>query len=499
VIRRTAVLALAGLAAAAPAKAARLTQIGTFSSPVSIAGAPGDPHRIYVVERAGAIRVLVDGVKQATPFLDIDDQVITNGEQGLLSMAIDPAAPTHVYVYYVATNEHIHVDRFDAPTPDAVVGSGTTILDIPHLYEASHYGGQLQFGPDGKLYVATGDGGGVGDAHNNAQKLDAATSTSDPRLGKLLRMNPDGSAPDDNPFAAPADLVWALGLRNPWRWSFDRATGALIIADVGQTAWEEVDFEPSLAAAKGANFGWNMREGAHDYTSPTDTPGPNCCTEPVLEHNHVPDGWAAIIGGYVVRDPSVPDLDGRYVYGDNAKGDLYAASLSGGALSDGPTGMHVDLLSGFGEDAAGHVYAASLAGPVYRIVASPAPGAPTSPGGGDQLPAGGPAPTSTTPPLKVTLSAAARQHVLHTKRFVARVSCSRRCTLKVSAKRTTTRRVTAAAKARVRIVLRPSRHALRLWSRAVRRHHKLVVRISVRATDAAGQVTTRSTKVRVLR
>jgi glucose/arabinose dehydrogenase len=499
VIRRTAVLALAGLAAAAPAKAARLTQIGTFSSPVSIAGAPGDPHRIYVVERAGAIRVLVDGVKQATPFLDIDDQVITNGEQGLLSMAIDPAAPTHVYVYYVATNEHIHVDRFDAPTPDAVVGSGTTILDIPHLYEASHYGGQLQFGPDGKLYVATGDGGGVGDAHNNAQKLDAATSTSDPRLGKLLRMNPDGSAPDDNPFAAPADLVWALGLRNPWRWSFDRATGALIIADVGQTAWEEVDFEPSLAAAKGANFGWNMREGAHDYTSPTDTPGPNCCTEPVLEHNHVPDGWAAIIGGYVVRDPSVPDLDGRYVYGDNAKGDLYAASLSGGALSDGPTGMHVDLLSGFGEDAAGHVYAASLAGPVYRIVASPAPGAPTSPGGGDQLPAGGAAPTSTTPPLKVTLSAAARQHVLHTKRFVARVSCSRRCTLKVSAKRTTTRRVTAAAKARVRIVLRPSRHALRLWSRAVRRHHKLVVRISVRATDAAGQVTTRSTKVRVLR
>jgi hypothetical protein len=499
VIRRTAVLALAGLAAAAPAKAARLTQIGTFSSPVSIAGAPGDPHRIYVVERAGAIRVLVDGVKQATPFLDIDDQVITNGEQGLLSMAIDPAAPTHVYVYYVATNEHIHVDRFDAPTPDAVVGSGTTILDIPHLYEASHYGGQLQFGPDGKLYVATGDGGGVGDAHNNAQKLDAATSTSDPRLGKLLRMNPDGSAPDDNPFAAPADLVWALGLRNPWRWSFDRATGALIIADVGQTAWEEVDFEPSLAAAKGANFGWNMREGAHDYTSPTDTPGPNCCTDPVLEHNHVPDGWAAIIGGYVVRDPSVPDLDGRYVYGDNAKGDLYAASLSGGALSDGPTGMHVDLLSGFGEDAAGHVYAASLAGPVYRIVASPAPGAPTSPGGGDQLPAGGPAPTSTTPPLKVTLSAAARQHVLHTKRFVARVSCSRRCTLKVSAKRTTTRRVTAAAKARVRIVLRPSRHALRLWSRAVRRHHKLVVRISVRATDAAGQVTTRSTKVRVLR
>jgi len=498
VIRRAAVLALAGLAVAVPAHAAQLTQIGTFSSPVSIAGAPGDPHRLYVVERDGVVRVLVDGVKQATPFLDIHDEVVTDGEAGLLSMAIDPAAPTHAYVYYVATNGHIHMDRFDAPTPDAVVGSATTILDIPHPGEISHYGGQLQFGPDGKLYVATGDGGGVGDPHHNAQKLDAATSTSDPRLGKLLRMNPDGSAPEGNPFPAPADLVWALGLRNPWRWSFDRLTGALIIADVGQTAWEEVDFEPSLAAAKGANFGWNMREGAHVYANPTDTAGPNCCTEPILEHSHIPEGWAAIIGGYVMRDPTVPELEGRYVYGDDAKGDLYAASLYGGPLGDGPTGMHVDLLTGFGEDAAGHVYAASLDGPVYRIVAGSAPGQPSPPGGGDQPPAGSPAPTNATA-LKVTLRAAARQRVLHTKRFVARVSCSRRCTLKVSAKRTRTRRVTAAARARVRIVLRPSRHALRLWSRAVRRHHKLVVRITIRATDAAGQVTTRSTKVRVLR
>jgi len=498
VIRRAAVCALAGLAVAVPARAAQLVQVGSFSSPISIAGAPGDPHRVYVVERAGVVRVLVDGVEQSTPFLDIHDEVSTSGERGLLSMAIDPAAPTHVYVYYAALNGHIHVDRFDAPTPDAVVGSGTTILDIPHPGDTNHYGGQLQFGPDGKLYAATGDGGGTGDSHHNAQKLDAATSTSDPRLGKLLRMNPDGSAPADNPFAAPADLVWSLGLRNPWRWSFDRMTGALIIADVGQGAWEEVDFEPSVAAAKGANFGWNMREGLHPYSNPTDTPGPNCCTDPVLEHSHVPEGWAAIIGGYVLRDPTVPELDGRYVYGDDGKGDLYAASLYGGPLGDGPTGMHVDLLSGFGEDADGHVYAASLDGPVYRIAATPAPGQSPPPGGGGQPPGGGTTPTGTTP-LKVTLRASRRQHVVRTKRFVAHVSCSEQCKLAVSAKRSKTRRVTAAANARVRIVLHPSRRALRLWSRAVRRQHRVVIAIRTRATDAAGQAISQSVKVRVLR
>src|SRR5207244_6782142 len=142
--------------------------------------------------------------------------------------------------------------------------------------------------------------GGGGDSHHNAQKLSAATSTSDPRLGKLLRMNPDGTGPADNPFGSP-ELVWALGLRNPWRFSFDRATGALTIGDVGQSAWEEVDFEPSVAAAKGANFGWNMFEGLHAYSDPSDTPGPNCtpCTPPLLEHSHT-SGWYAIIGGYVV-------------------------------------------------------------------------------------------------------------------------------------------------------------------------------------------------------
>jgi glucose/arabinose dehydrogenase len=499
VIRSAALGLFAALAATAPVNAAQLVQVGTFAAPVSVAAPPGDPHRLYVVERAGTIRVLVDGVEQPQPFLDITGQVGLKGAQGLLSMAFDPAAPTHVYVYYVATDGHIRLDRFDAPTPDAVVGGPTRILDIPHPDELDHYGGQLQFGPDGKLYIATGDGGGTGDPHHNAQKLDAATATSDPRLGKLLRMNPDGTAPADNPWSGtPAELVWSLGLRNPWRWSFDRLTGALIIADVGQAAWEEVDYEPSVAAAKGANFGWNMREGAHDYTDPTDTPGPACCTDPLLEHSHAGDGFTAIIGGYVVRDPAVPELEGRYVYGDEENGDLYAATLDAGPLDDGPTGMHVDELSGFGEDAAGHVYAVSLDGPVYRIDADPPPAPPPAGAGdgGDTGDVGGPEPTT---PLEATLRAASRQRVLHTKRFVATVSCNQRCALQLSAKRTTTRRLIAAAGSRLRVALYPSPSALRLWTGAVRhRHHKVIVALRMRATDVAGGVTISTIRVRIL-
>jgi hypothetical protein len=223
----------------------------------------------------------------------------------------------------------------------------------------------------------------------------------------------------------------------------------------------------------------------------------------VLEHSH-DDGWAAIIGGYVVRDPSVPELAGRYVYGDNYKGDLYAATLATGSASgDGPTGLHVDDLSGFGEDAAGRIYAASLDGPVYRLVAGepPSPPQPPPPDGGGGGPAGPtpPGPAGDTAPPKLTLRVARRQHVLRTRRFVAHVSCDERCALRVAARRSHTRHVLAAAGARLRIVLHPSRHALRLWSRALRRHHRLVIRIRVRATDAAGNATSRSARVRVLR
>jgi glucose/arabinose dehydrogenase len=518
VIRRTTLWLLAGLAFAPAAHGATLEQVGSFSSPVSIAGAPGDEHRVYVVEQGGVIRELLDGVEQATPYLDIHTQVLSGGERGLLSMAIDPADPTHVFVYYTASpNGDIHVDRFVAPTPDGVVGSGTTILSIPHS-DPSHNGGQLQFAPDGTLYASTGDGGGSGDHYHNAQNLtdSDADAESDPRLGKLLRINPDGSAPADNPFQspdypAPAHYVWALGLRNPWRFSFDRLTGDLTIGDVGQGAWEEVDFAPAPAAGRAVNYGWNQFEGLHDYSDPSDTPGPNCCTQPVLEHSHS-SGWYAIIGGYVVRDPAVPELAGRYLYGDNVKGDLYAATLgTDGASGDGSTGLHVSALTGFGEDGVGRLYAASLGGPVYRLVGAPVP--PASGPGGDSPgpgPAGGspgPAPGGGSPPPgattdttapRITLQAARRQHVLRTGRFIAELSCDEQCALRVGAKRSKSHSVTAAAAARIRFVLRPTRRALRLWGGAVRRHHPVVIRIRVRATDAAGNVSTDSARVRVL-
>jgi len=495
VIRRTALGFLAVLACAPAAHGATLAQVGSFSSPVSIAGTPGDDHRVYVVEQGGVIRELLDGSEQVTPYLDIHTRVLFGGERGLLSMAIDPADPAHVFVYYTRqTDGAIQIDRYTAPTPDhADPTTRVSIMTIPHPGDSNHNGGQLQFGPDGKLYASTGDGGDGGDSHHNAQKLDAATSTSDPRLGKLLRMNPDGSAPADNPFAAPADDVWALGLRNPWRFSFDRLTGDLTIGDVGQGAWEEVDFAAAPAAGRAVNYGWNMREGLHAYGDPSDTPGPNCCTDPLLEHSHS-SGWYAIIGGYVVRDPSVPELAGRYLYGDNAKGDLYSATLGAtGASGDGPTGLHVTSLSGFGEDGVGRVYAASLNGPVYRLVGAPLP---PGPGPGPGPPAPG---TADTTAPKLTLQVARRQHVLRSRRFVAKVSCDEQCALRVSAKRSKTHNVTAAAGARLRILLRPTRRALRLWSRAVRRHHTVVIRIRARATDGAGNVATRSARVRVLR
>ena len=448
-IRRAALGPLAALAFVPGAHAATLEQVGSFSSPVSVAGAPGDPHRVYVVEQGGVIGELLDGVKQPAAYLDIHTSVESGGEQGLLSMAIDPADPTHVFVYYTSKPDgDIQIDRYTAPTPDgADVTTRTPILTIPHSLEANHNGGQLQFGPDGKLYIGTGDGGGGGDQHHNAQNLTVTDSDSTPLLGKLLRMNPDGSAPADNPFQSPgypspANLVWSLGLRNPWRFSFDRLTADLSIGDVGQNAWEEVDFSPAPAAGRGVNYGWNMREGLNDYTNPSDTPGPHCtpCTEPLLEHSHS-SGWYAIIGGYVVRDPAVPELAGRYLYGDNAKGDLYAATLStAGASGDGPTGLRVPDLSGFGEDSAGRVYAASLDGPVYRLVGDPAgPGSGPGPGG-----ATAPGTSGDTTAPKVTLLVARRQHVLRTKRFVAKVSCDERCALRVEARRSHTRHVSAA-------------------------------------------------------
>ncbi|MFL5903646.1 MAG: PQQ-dependent sugar dehydrogenase [Solirubrobacteraceae bacterium] len=340
----------------------RLRSIGRFSAPIYVAAAP-DTHRLFVVQRGGSVVVLRDGRRSGT-FLRV--ATTTDGERGLLSIAFAPdyAQSGLVYSYSTAPNGDIRIDEFHAaPDADRVdAGSRRLVLSIPHP-ESNHNGGQLQFGPDGLLYAGVGDGGSEGDPNRYGQNLGVL-------YGKLLRIDPRASGgrpytvPDSNPFVGRSGVrpeIYAYGLRNPWRFSFDRSTGAITIGDVGQGAIEEIDHEPRDGAA-GVNFGWSAFEGRSRYnggSAPDAVP-------PVIQHTHA-DGWCSIVGGYVMRDASVPALLGRYVYGDLCQPRLYAARLRSHSASDRRLGLTVPELVSFGEDAAGNVYAVSLSGPVYRI------------------------------------------------------------------------------------------------------------------------------------
>jgi glucose/arabinose dehydrogenase len=269
--------------------------------------------------------------------------------------------------------------RRDPADPDrADPAFARTLISIPHDQQSNHNGGQLQFGPDGMLYASTGDGGSGGDPAGNGQNLTSSTPAvvgavnHDPRLGKLLRLDPAGGPPASNPFPAPARDVWAYGLRNPWRFSFDRATGDLVIGDVGQGAFEEVDLARAAAGGgRGANFGWNRFEGLHAFAGgaavdPASEPG---FAFPVIEEGHAA-GWCAITGGYVVRDRAVPSLYGRYVYGDFCRDEIRSVKLSrtGHATRDRKTALAANHTVSFGQDSAGHVYVVSYSGRVSRIV-----------------------------------------------------------------------------------------------------------------------------------
>ena len=415
VVRRSgALLVCAGLLAliaVTPAGAAtpRLVAVGRFDSPVDVTAPPGDTTRVFVVERPGRIQVLDRGARHL--FLDLTGLVLCCGERGLLSMAFAPdyATTGRFYVDYTAKTSPTGTGaitvaeyRRSAADPDmADPSSARIVLTIPHDQRANHNGGQLQFGPDGDLYVSTGDGGGSGDPAGNGQNLTSRTppvvnaTNHDPLLGKLLRIDPRHrtpyAIPADNPFPAPAREVYAYGFRNPWRFSFDRATGDLMIGDVGQVAYEEVDFA-SRGAGAGANYGWNRYEGQHTYPGGTlvAPPFPAGFAFPLVERSHFGDGFCAITGGYVVRDPALPELAGHYVYGDYCNSALRAVTLSaGGATADHALGLSVSHLSSFGEDACGRVYATSLDGPVYRLTTSGAcvrPSAPSQPGAGGAAP-----------------------------------------------------------------------------------------------------------------
>ena len=391
---------VAALAIASPAGAdtttsgdLRLASIGTFAAPIFITSPPSDLNRVFVVERGGTVQLIKnDGAP--TTFLDLHSLVSTSGDGGLLSIAFPPDYGTSglFYVFYsdaalcsgANCDDHVVEYRRSPSNPDvADVAPGRLVLSVPHQVSAIHHGGQLQFGPDGLLYIATGDGGGGGDAPGNAQSTTVLN-------GKLLRIDPRQSGaqaytiPAGNPFAGPgdpgADEVYAYGLRNPFRFSFDHVTGDLTIGDVGQGLHEEVDFQPA-GQGLGANFGWNVFEGFDRYNGSTATLGPNY-VPPVLAYDHSPGGYCSVIGGYVVRDRDLSSLVGRYVYSDLCKAELRSAVLGlplatdDRTLGTGSAPLSVSSVDTFGEDAFCRIYVASTGGAVYRLEPASPPASP---------------------------------------------------------------------------------------------------------------------------
>ncbi len=349
--------------------------IGSFAAPTYVTHAPGVPHHLYVVETGGRVMVLQNGNRRDQPFLDIHGRVSTGGERGMLSIAFDPHYRRNhlLYVYYTNRAGNLEIDEFRAGSNrNANEASRRRVIVIPHPSFPNHNGGQIQFGPDGRLYAGTGDGGGAGDPHENAQDKGEL-------LGKLLRINPHkhGSkpykAPRGNPYVGRTgqNEIYARGLRNPYRFTFDR--GRIVLGDVGQSGWEEVDYE-TRRSLRGANFGWDRFEGDHRFDYPGDNEASRAphYEKPIFEYAHTGPNcgsFCAIIGGYVVWNRKLRSLRGRYLYADFYAGELrsFVARRRHGRR-DRALGVHVDHPSSFGKGPGGQVYVASLDGPVYRLV-----------------------------------------------------------------------------------------------------------------------------------
>ena len=353
-----------------------LKKVGQFDHPVYVTGAPGFPKLLFVVEQPGRVAVLSGGHRLPRPFLDIRGMVgYDEAERGLLSIAFPPdyRQSGSFYVYYNDDAGNIRIDEFKRRgATRADPGSQRRVIEIPHPINANHNGGQMQF-LDNLLYFGTGDGGSGGDPPNNAQNKDVL-------LGKLLRIDPrpNGGAaytvPPSNPFVGRPgrDEIYSYGLRNPFRFSFDTVSAGqprIAIGDVGQNRFEELDYT-TVAAASGANFGWDALEGFAPYTEENSgTPDPGGTTKPIFAYSHSRDGSCSIIGGYVVHDRGLPSLYGRYLYADLCEGQLRSLvphlKRAGG---DRKLGLAVASPSSFGEDDAHHVYVASISGPVFRLV-----------------------------------------------------------------------------------------------------------------------------------
>ncbi len=377
---------LLAVTAAAPASAQpRWVLVASgLAGPVAATAPAGDAGRLFVVERAGRIRIVRDGVLLGRPFLDLTGKVSSGGERGLLGLAFHPryAENGRFFVDYtdLAGNTVVAEFRVSADPDLADPSSARTVLTQVQPF-ANHNGGNLAFSPlDGTLYVGLGDGGSGGDPLNNSQN-------DGTWLGKMLRVDVDRqdagkgyAVPPDNPFAGrtlPLPEIWAKGLRNPWRYAFDRRTGDLWIGDVGQDLWEEVDFQPA-GSPGGENYGWRLMEGTHCYLPSSGCNPQGLLTLPVLDYAH--GGSASrcsATGGVVVRAPRVPEAAGRYLFGDFCSGEVFSASLRGGVVEDlrnetagwAPGGGRpIGQVASFGEDADGEVYLCDFSdGEVYRL------------------------------------------------------------------------------------------------------------------------------------
>jgi len=345
---------------------------GSYARPTFVTNAGDGSGRLFVLEKPGRIRIIRDGAAVSAPFLDISSLVRSTGnEQGLLGLAFHPDFERNgrFFVAYTALDAANTVAEYrvtgTAGSDRADGTSGRVLLAVPDQY-ANHNGGMLAFGPDGYLYISMGDGGSGGDPDGNGQKLNSL-------LGKLLRIDVDGgepyAIPADNPFRADGQRreIWAYGLRNPWRFSFDREAGDAWIADVGQNKYEEIDFQPANSKG-GENYGWNTMEGSQCYKPATgcDQSG---MVKPVFEYDHG-DG-CSVTGGYVYRGTAIPALAGRYVFTDYCSATLWITTRGpDGAFSTVESGALPDGVSAFGEDEAGELYiTVDGEGAVYRLVA----------------------------------------------------------------------------------------------------------------------------------
>lgn len=387
VLPTTASAAPAPVPEAAPSPAApsastiRLVKVADVTDPVLAISPKGDRARLFIVTKGGRIRIVKNGTLLASSFLNISSKVSRGSEQGLLGLAFHPNFATNrkFFVNFTNTSGHTVVRQYRASSsnPDVVEpGSSRKIIKIKQPY-SNHNGGMIAFGKDGYLYIGTGDGGSAGDPGNRAQDKGSL-------LGKMLRINVNRKTatknyrnPSSNPYVGRPgrNEIWQRGLRNPWRWSFDRSTDALWIGDVGQGRYEEVDRVKwkSSGPGKATNWGWRVMEGNHCYK-----PASGCNTSgkkrPLLEYSHGSNGRCSVTGGYVYRGSAIPALRGWYVYGDYCSGEVWAVS-AGAKRPATPVRLLGSgsgrLISGFGQDASGELYLCDLANDaVYKVVAS---------------------------------------------------------------------------------------------------------------------------------